>query len=152
LTRRQRQRNHRYIWRQLRARDRVIYFSYYANERVAWIRRRFANWINTGERNGSRLEMMRLFPEKFQRNAAASTSYRVQGYGGRITLFRAMLDYCEARGYELGWKPFAACGVDVVEVSGSHDEILKLPHVRMLARRLGQCLEDAQQNNSLDYQ
>jgi thioesterase domain-containing protein len=149
LTRRQRQRNHRYIWRHLRARDRVIYFSYYAHERVNSMQKRFGRWTKADERNGAQQEVRRLYAKNQQRNKAASACYCVQNYGGRITLFRAMLDYCEARSLDLGWQPFAAGGVEVVKISGNHDEMLKSPHVRMLARRFRQCLSEARQNDSL---
>jgi thioesterase domain-containing protein len=104
----------------------------------------------TNRRSPLHEEVARRFAERSQRNRMASASYHVQSYGGRITLFRAMLDNREGRSLDLGWKLFAKGGVDIVEVSGNHAELLGLPHVRMLARRFRRCLREAQRNISLD--
>jgi thioesterase domain-containing protein len=150
LTRRQRQRNHRYIWRHLSARDRVTYFSYYAQQRVNAIRERLMHPRKTDKRNLLKKEVTRRFVERGRRNRIASASYCMQSYAGSVTLFRAMLEYRGERSLDLGWNMIAKGGVDVVEVSGNHIEILKLPHVRMLARRFRRCLREAQQKEPLD--
>jgi hypothetical protein len=104
----------------------------------------------TDKRSLLKKEVEQRFVERGRRNRAASASYLMQSYAGRITLFRAMLDYSAERGLDLGWNLVAKGGVDVFEVSGNHIEILKLPHVRMLARRFRKCLREAQQNDSID--
>jgi thioesterase domain-containing protein len=104
----------------------------------------------TDKRSLLKKEVARRCAEKGQHNRAASASYRVQSYAGRITLFRAMLDYRAERGLDLGWNLVAKGGVDVIEVSGNHAEILKVPHVRLLARHFKRCLSEAQQNDWTD--
>jgi thioesterase domain-containing protein len=47
-----------------------------------------------------------------------------------------------------GWDRVAAGGVEVIEVPGGHQTIIKEPHVQVLAALLKTCLEQAQTNSS----
>jgi thioesterase domain-containing protein/acyl carrier protein len=75
---------------------------------------------------------------------AANRRYRVGTYPGRLTLLRGphrsnlWLD-----DPELGWGAVASGGVEVLPISGGHLEILREPHVGVLAARLAECLDRA---------
>ncbi|HVF85660.1 MAG TPA: amino acid adenylation domain-containing protein, partial [Abditibacteriaceae bacterium] len=145
-TRGQRQRNHRRIWRHLGARDRRIYFVHYAKERTTAIRRRFLGQRKTAEDRSSEEALKRVFTKSESFNRAASAAYVVQNYAGRISLFRGMLGCKSESSRDLGWKPFAAGGVELIEVSGDHATMLLPPHIHLLARRFRRRLRKAQQN------
>lgn len=71
--------------------------------------------------------------------------YVPQAYSGRVTLLRARAQpLTRFQAGDLGWSGLAQGGVDVIDVPGSHDTLLKEPYVRVLARRLRACLEKAQ--------
>jgi len=69
--------------------------------------------------------------------------YRPQPYSGKITLFRAERDTSafDARDPQLGWRPFAAEGVEVHHVPGDHAHMVDEPNVSVLAERLREALE-----------
>jgi amino acid adenylation domain-containing protein len=65
-------------------------------------------------------------------------------YPGRIDLFRVAAAPGEERAdSERGWGPLAEGGVAVHEVPGEHDDLIYEPHVKVLAERLRQRLEEA---------
>jgi aspartate racemase len=73
-----------------------------------------------------------------RRNGHARGPESVATFPGRATLFRSQLAY---RDYEdtdrtLGWSGSVAGGIEVVEVAGGHEEILKEPFVAGLADQL----------------
>ena len=148
LSRQQRRRNHRHIRRHLAPRDRLIYSAHYAKmwgkRRFNSLRKRLDGPAKTAQFQRDQEQLDRVLEESSCENRAASAAYQVRPYGGRITLFRAMLSFCPRRSIELGWQSFA--DVRIVEVSGDHYSLLEQPHVRLLARRLKKCLEEAQQN------
>jgi aspartate racemase len=146
LTRRERQRNHRRIWRKLRPRDRFIYLSHYAQVRVSHIRNRFSQTLFSSSQECAKMAE-RAFHSKHElraMNSASSSTYNVKPYVGRVTLFVAMLNYREDRKRDLGWGKFAAGGVQIVEVSGDHATMLLPPHSILLARRFQNILQQAQ--------
>ena len=73
-------------------------------------------------------------------------SYVPQVYPGRITLFLG-----EAAKYlhdpQMGWGWLAGGGVEVHEVSGNHTDMLREPHVQVLADKLRTCLDQAQMDD-----
>lgn len=83
--------------------------------------------------------------EAVRLHARALIAYSPQSFPGRVTLFKtstpsvAHLDPC------MGWARLAIGGVDVKAVSGAHDDMLYEPHVRELARKLQDCLDQAQE-------
>jgi amino acid adenylation domain-containing protein len=70
-------------------------------------------------------------------NLRASRGYVPRPYRGRITLVRARTQplFCR-HGADLGWRRIAAGGLSTSVIPGTHDSILKEPHVRLLARGL----------------
>ena len=72
----------------------------------------------------------------------AGWSYRPRPYPGRITLFRAV-GSGSRRGPDpfAGWSQVAAGGVEVYEVAGGHNTMMREPHVQSLATQLQACLE-----------
>ena len=144
---RQRQRNHRYIWRRLRPRDRRIYFAHYTQKRLESLRQRFFGQPETPPRSKAEEEIARANDESIKANRAASASYQVRKYGGHLTLFRAMLSLQAERSRDLGWKEFAR-SIEIVESSGTHDTMLETPHAYLLARRFTRCLQKAQRDQA----
>jgi amino acid adenylation domain-containing protein len=72
----------------------------------------------------------------------AGWGYRPRPYPGRITLFRAVGNGSR-RGADpfAGWSQVAAGGVEVYEVAGGHNTMMREPHVESLATQLQACLE-----------
>jgi len=80
--------------------------------------------------------------------------YKLQVYSGRITLFRGSeidpdfikaqnaLDYMEIDAFDPtnGWSRFSTEPIEVHQVPGHHYTIVREPHVRILAEKLGACL------------
>ena len=67
----------------------------------------------------------------------ANRDYVPGRFAGRLTLFRAAVrSAADASGREMGWMPLAAEGVEVIPVSGDHEDMLVEPHVRKLAEEL----------------
>ncbi|HEY1376788.1 MAG TPA: thioesterase domain-containing protein, partial [Gemmataceae bacterium] len=70
--------------------------------------------------------------------------YTPRPYPGRVTLLRARAQpLTRVQATDLGWSGLAG-GVDVIDVPGSHDTLLREPYVRVLADRLRACLQKAQ--------
>ena len=76
-------------------------------------------------------------------NLKALRSYLPGPYPGRVTLFRAAEAAAQPPDPTFGWRGLAAGGVEVHEVPGDHDTMVREPHVRVLAERLGAQLERA---------
>jgi thioesterase domain-containing protein len=77
-------------------------------------------------------------PESFrlicEANYRALMDYRPQPYPDRITLFKARSQPLVCRhGADLGWGRLAGGGLTTRIIPGTHDSILKEPHVRLLA-------------------
>jgi thioesterase domain-containing protein len=84
-------------------------------------------------------------PEQLPRDVAgllAISSYMAQPYPGPITLFRAAERLGgHSRDPFMGWDQVARGGLVVHEVPGDHGTLINEPHVRVLAQRLGACLD-----------
>ena len=100
---------------------------------------------NLADFNASRPERQHLLRDI---NIAAVEQYRPGPLRGRIILFRA--GYLPARHTFLakidpqrGWGRFAAGGVDIRTVDGTHIGILRQPHVAQLAAALVQALKES---------
>ncbi len=79
----------------------------------------------------------------FKANLKAMWEYRPRRYPGKITLFASMQQPEQievARDPQLGWGAYAAGGVEVHRIPGSHLEIIREPYVRTLAEKLQACL------------
>ena len=86
----------------------------------------------------------------FKGNLQAMWEYRPQPYPGKITLFASEhqpegIDV--ARDPMLGWGAWAAEGVEVHPIPGRHLDMIKEPTVRILAEKLRQCIEQAEEGN-----
>lgn len=79
-------------------------------------------------------------------NFAAVKDYVPQAYWGRATLFLAN-DLTADYDVEDGWRGLVD-DLEVHEISGNHLDIVKEPHVRVLAEKLNWCLERAQKRMS----
>ncbi|MDQ6653559.1 MAG: thioesterase domain-containing protein, partial [Acidobacteriota bacterium] len=75
---------------------------------------------------------------------AAVKDYVPRVYPGSAILFLAGDDLTAAYDVEEGWQELIAGGLEKVRVSGNHLDIVKEPHVRMVAEKLRACLDCAQ--------
>ncbi|MBC8030243.1 MAG: amino acid adenylation domain-containing protein [Pyrinomonadaceae bacterium] len=75
---------------------------------------------------------------------AAVKDYVPQVYSGRATLFLAGGDLTAAYDVEEGWQDLIGGGLEKVAISGNHLDIVKEPHVRVLAEKLRAALDRAQ--------
>jgi amino acid adenylation domain-containing protein len=74
-------------------------------------------------------------------NSRASAEYVPRSFQGRLVCFQASGDtYTKPHMF---WDAFAAGGVEIQVVPGKRDNVLKEPHVAVLARQLKVCLERA---------
>jgi acyl transferase domain-containing protein/thioesterase domain-containing protein/acyl carrier protein len=91
----------------------------------------------------------REVPQRFSNlediNRFATSLYRPANYAGRLTIFRSLSREAAFENDELlGWGGFVSGGIEVQDVTGRHLEMLKEPHVRLLATKLRACLDGAQ--------
>jgi thioesterase domain-containing protein/acyl carrier protein len=77
-------------------------------------------------------------------NWLAAHTYVPQLYDGRVTLFWASSDLRASFDLVEGWRVLAPRGVEVQEISGTHLNIIKEPHVAELALKLGESLARVQ--------
>ena len=78
-------------------------------------------------------------------NRFAMSLYRPAIYPGRLTIFRSLSREAAFENDEfLGWERFAAGGIEVLDVTGRHIEMLNEPNVRLLAAKLRECLDRVQ--------
>jgi thioesterase domain-containing protein len=76
----------------------------------------------------------------------AMRDYNPPPYPGRVTLFRVQaLSLTRSYDPEMGWAKLAAGGVEVRMVAGAHYNMLERPHVEVLAARLRESLDRAQE-------
>ena len=81
-------------------------------------------------------------------NFVATRDYVPQTYSGQATLFSAT-DMTASYDVEDGWRKLVA-ELDVHKIPGNHLDIIKEPHVRVLAEKLSLCLEAAQEQTAED--
>jgi amino acid adenylation domain-containing protein len=83
----------------------------------------------------------RNYFEVYRANHHAALVYKPKPYPGKVTLFRAAdQGSANSDGWHQDWTSLAAA-VEVHQVPGSHQDIVKKPHVQALAKRLRSCLE-----------
>jgi len=73
-------------------------------------------------------------------NSLAAHRYVPQGYDGKVTLFWASGDLRASNDLVEGWRALAIGGIEVQEIPGNHLNIIKEPHVEVLANKLSECL------------
>ena len=89
--------------------------------------------------------------------AHAENTYVPQVYPGKLTLFRASeppkewsfnarnkpsLDDWYERDPSYGWKDLVEGGIDIFDVPGDHNLMLKEPNIKILAAKLNSCLSE----------
>jgi len=79
-------------------------------------------------------------------NAQASYDYVPKVYSGKVTLFRCTRQDSQFahKPLLLGWDKLATGGVDLQEIEGFHDTMLREPTVQIVAQKLKTCLNKAQ--------
>jgi thioesterase domain-containing protein len=85
----------------------------------------------------------RIFRDIAEYNSMAGHEYVPQIYDGRVTLYWASGDLRACDVVE-GWRVLVAGGAEVQEISGTHLNIIKEPHVAELASKLTESLARAQ--------
>ncbi|MEM8832868.1 MAG: thioesterase domain-containing protein, partial [Cyanobacteria bacterium P01_G01_bin.19] len=90
--------------------------------------------------------------------ANAENNYAPQVYPGKLTLFRASeapqewsfnarnkpsLDDWYNRDPQYGWGELTVEGLDILDVPGDHNLMLKEPYIEVLATKLNSCLEES---------
>ena len=96
--------------------------------------------------NEVEMRWVRWLIDGYRIAVAATQRYRPQPYAGRLVLLRAM-EHDAAGGDTddtLGWGALAGGGVEVHPVPGTHQGMVRPPHVAAVAERLRACLEVAQ--------
>jgi thioesterase domain-containing protein len=81
-------------------------------------------------------ELKHLF-QVFRANFRADSRYRPQRYPGQVTLFKTATQYQDST---WGWGDIAANGVELHQIPGHHMNLLRPPHVQVLAEKLSTCL------------
>jgi amino acid adenylation domain-containing protein len=80
----------------------------------------------------------------FQENVRAVMVYRGGSYGGKLTLFRTAATCAYfSEDHTMGWGELADGGVQVEDVPGTHNTMVRTPHVETLASRLSAHLREA---------
>ena len=79
-------------------------------------------------------EFKRLL-QVFQANVQADSRYRPQRYPGQVTLFKTA-----HQDSTWGWGDIAANGVELHQIPGHHMNVLRSPHMQVLAEKLSACL------------
>ncbi len=75
-------------------------------------------------------------------NVQAVINYMPQPYSGRITLLRTGQTFGETgQTPDLGWRALAADGVEIYRIPGEHMDVLRAPHVQVLAGQLQRQIE-----------
>jgi amino acid adenylation domain-containing protein len=85
-------------------------------------------------------ELPRALKDIEQFNWLAAETYRPKVYDGRVTLFWASKDLRAKFDMIEGWQTLAGGGLDLIEISGTHLDLIKEPNVHGLAKQLKQCL------------
>jgi thioesterase domain-containing protein len=76
-------------------------------------------------------------------NWFAGRRYVPRFYPGKVTLFQAAASANQPHSTDELWGKLCGQGVEVVGIPGSHDDILREPNVRSLAKALTDCLTNA---------
>jgi thioesterase domain-containing protein/acyl carrier protein len=75
----------------------------------------------------------------------ALREYTPRKYPGRVTLFRAQTrPLFRLHGRDLGWSKLAQGGLDIVQIPGNHNTLMREPRVGVLAKSLVEHLRKAQ--------
>jgi thioesterase domain-containing protein/acyl carrier protein len=94
------------------------------------------------------LAQARRLVQMLKSHIYAGKIYIPQPYRGRVTLFRASEEAAaDSQDLTLGWQELAAEGVDLHWVPGNHLNMVREPHVQVLAKQLRACLDQSLAND-----
>ncbi|MGD2184365.1 amino acid adenylation domain-containing protein [Lusitaniella coriacea] len=87
------------------------------------------------------LERQKILDRLSQTNTKAMLLYQLQKYPGNLTLFKAREQPKKRPNTDcFGWDKYVLGELDVREILGNHFSMMNLPHVRVLAQQIGDCL------------
>jgi len=145
------------LWRRIRAhfeniqtlsaRDKLAYIFNKSKYGPVRVRSKLWRTIYRSYKNLGR-DLPRTLNDVEQFNWLAAQSYRPKMYDGRVTLFWASKDLRAKFDMLEGWRALARGGMDLHEISGTHLDMIKEPHVAELAQKLKACLTNAAQNTT----
>jgi thioesterase domain-containing protein len=135
------------VWMRIYYRLRIVWLNtkrLSLRNKVSYIRRRLrSRWLRLHYLRAHRQESKSVAPSSASVrdiNLIAGQRYKVKPYPGRVTLFRAN----EASDWnlpaDLGWREYAAGGVDIHLIPGDHGQIFAEPNVSVLAEAVTRCL------------
>jgi thioesterase domain-containing protein len=79
-------------------------------------------------------------------NFQAGQDYRASIYPGKVTLFRSYIQpIAQALHPDLGWSELIGGGLNIYDMPGNHNNLLKEPYIQLLGQKLKICLN--QSNN-----
>ncbi|MCP5005584.1 MAG: hypothetical protein GY941_16855 [Planctomycetes bacterium] len=77
------------------------------------------------------------FLQVYKRNVGASQRYQPQSYRGKIILLKANeVEDDKSLEPDSCWGAYATQGVEIIQITGNHQNMVKLPHVQGLAEKL----------------
>ncbi len=77
-----------------------------------------------------------------QANSEALINYKPKSYPGRITLFCTNSQFgSHDQEHTQGWLDLAAQGLEICQIPGHHFNLLRSPHVEVLAQKLTACID-----------
>jgi malonyl CoA-acyl carrier protein transacylase len=97
---------------------------------------------------GRKNSQERILNQIWNTNDKAALSYIARTYAARVTLFRAVRQYTLFDRPEAGWDGLAKQGVDIHVLPVYPAGMLVEPFVRVLAKELNACIEEAIRNES----
>jgi len=89
------------------------------------------------------LNLPQVLQDVAEFNWLAAQKYCPQPFDGRVTLFWASQDLRAKFDMIEGWRALAGGGLELHEISGTHLNMIKEPHIVPLAQKLNACLKSA---------
>jgi len=114
------------------------------------------HWISSGKQNrrekliksGLSVNQIKNILKVWEANYKIIINHVPQVYSGRVVYFSARENRDLLFGHQFdpmqpnGWNNWVSCGIEIIEVSGSHLTMHFEAHVRELAEKLNACLEE----------
>ncbi len=108
----------------------------YLHEKAVYKKRKLETWQWKLQRSRKLTQdLNKTLRDVEEFNYLAAEKYRPKPYPGRVTFFCARAEV-SALENEYGWKTLASGGVEVIDVPGDHQSMIKPPHVELLATQL----------------
>ena len=73
-------------------------------------------------------------------NSKALINYVPKAYLGKITLFKTNQTLGDKQDKYWGWQDFSLKDLETLQISGHHLNCLRMPHVKVMAEKLANCL------------